>query len=182
MRLKNVVYEEIKRQAVDVLIESNVCAIPIDPFEIAYRLGLSIAPYSELDDKSNRLSNVPDGFSRWDEKGEWIICYNDQKRRERVRFTIAHEIGHYSLGHCHIGKEEESEANFFAGYLLAPPPLIYNTIDNPSTHNISNMFELSKEASENAYHRYIEWLIYGGVYKGYETKLLELFNRNIKVK
>jgi len=46
----------------------------------------------------------------------------------RQRFTLAHEIGHISLGHygfrfCHRGEEgalAEREANHFAGHLLLP--------------------------------------------------------------
>lgn len=49
-----------------------------------------------------------------------IIFYNDHDPRERIRFTIAHEIGHIVLGHLEKNKNFENEANCFARNLLCP--------------------------------------------------------------
>ena len=43
----------------------------------------------------------------------------------RIRFTIMHEIGHIVLDHTEHSDLAESEANFFAKYALAPPPLVH---------------------------------------------------------
>ena len=43
-----------------------------------------------------------------------------------------HEVGHYALGHIKEGDEEEAEAEFFAKYALAPPPLIHNMVEDIS--------------------------------------------------
>ena len=43
----------------------------------------------------------------------------------RIRFTIIHEIGHIFLGHTKHSDLAESEADFFARYSLAPPPIIH---------------------------------------------------------
>lgn len=54
---------------------------------------------------------------------EYIILYNDSARigEPRRRFTLAHELGHYALGHTREGDEaEEKEADCFARNLLAP--------------------------------------------------------------
>jgi len=55
-------------------------------------------------------------------KNKYIICYNDTEMisEARRRFTLAHELGHYTLQH-HLGSEaEEREADCYARNLLAP--------------------------------------------------------------
>lgn len=49
-----------------------------------------------------------------------VIVYDETKPESRVRFTIAHELGHIYLGHEHDGEAEEHEADCFARNLLAP--------------------------------------------------------------
>ena len=182
MKLTDEICEDIKTQVVDVLIYTKTCKIPIDPITIAKRLGLLIAKYSELNDRSKKIYEIKDGCSKYSEKDKWVICYNEQVKQERVKYTIAHEIGHFALGHTKDGEEEETEANFFAAYLLAPSPLIHNILDNPDSQSISCTFGISKEASGHAYERYIKWLIHAGPYKEYEKRLLKLFNLTTKIK
>lgn len=68
-----------------------------------------------------------DGFSA----GDKIIGYNSQKSRVRIRFTIAHELGHILLGHntadgqrfkinFYSKDPNEVNANAFAAELLVP--------------------------------------------------------------
>ena len=42
----------------------------------------------------------------------------------RLRFTLAHELGHVALRHGGEGEHEEREADCFASHLLAPRPVI----------------------------------------------------------
>ena len=97
-----------------------------------------------------------------------IIIYNsnvDEKNIERMRFTLAHELGHYILGHPYttdnsvlsrngVTEEEnqcfEIEANNFAKELLAPS-FIVNALNDFSIDNISRAFEISKSSSELSY-------------------------------
>ena len=67
------------------------------------------------------LSVSGDGFTI--RKGKHhILCYNDSDTlpETRKRFTLAHELGHYVLGHRRDGEAEEREANCFARNILAP--------------------------------------------------------------
>ena len=50
----------------------------------------------------------------------YFILYNDNMDINRIRFTIAHEIGHIALGHEESNDETESEADYFARHLLVP--------------------------------------------------------------
>ena len=62
-----------------------------------------------------------DGFSLREGR-RYIIVYNDAAHipEARKRFTIAHELGHYTLSHRVDGDKEEAEADCFARHLLAP--------------------------------------------------------------
>lgn len=65
----------------------------------------------------------PDAFSFWlgAENPRPIIAISKEQSMDRLRFSMAHEIGHLVLGH--IGKyrpEEERAANQFAAEMLMP--------------------------------------------------------------
>lgn len=59
-----------------------------------------------------------------------IIFYNESEVKERIRFSILHEYGHYKLSHNLDTNDEEEyksyelETNYFAAQLLMPEQLI----------------------------------------------------------
>ncbi len=60
---------------------------------------------------------------------QYVIYYNDTANFGRMRWTILHEIGHIYLGHHDNPDDsnyllEEAEADFFAKYAIANPPLV----------------------------------------------------------
>ena len=81
------------------------------------------------------INNFEGMLASNDDKSKWMITYNSSLTSEgRVRFTKAHELGHYIL-HRHLndefmcskddmldwmGRNIESEADKFASYLLMP--------------------------------------------------------------
>ncbi|SKA13477.1 protein of unknown function [Pilibacter termitis] len=95
--------------------------------------------------------------------GKYVIYYNDRIIHEqRIRFTLAHELGHILLGH--LSEENcihrnyihymdnnifEKEANYFAKNLLAPRPLIhlYDKRRNIDRKFIEKAFGISREMS-----------------------------------
>lgn len=181
MRLSDEVYEEIKRTVTETFIEYDIHCIPINGFEMAIKMGLKVVAYSTLNKKQRdiafRISE--DGFSLETEAGEWIIYYNDYcQNYGRINNTVMHEIGHYALGHTQDGDEEEkeSEANFFAKYALAPPPLIHNVCPKITVDSIMNKFDISHQAAWNALGYYKNWMRYGqSSYTSYERQMLKLF-------
>jgi hypothetical protein len=84
--------------------------------------------------------------------------------RVRARFTIAHELGHFFLGHegrrarnkdksvysSALQKIAETEANIFASYLLVPTDLAMNAT---TAEEIASRFQVSIEAAEIAFER-----------------------------
>lgn len=179
MRLRNEVYEQIKNEVVFLFVRYGVSCIPISGFEIASRMGIIIVPYSGLSRAKRELAEKTsqDGFYLEPGDGKEYIFYNDTRGYERSNMTILHEIGHCVLGHSDSmdPDEAEAEANFFAKYAIAPPPLVHR-IKPTSPIDILVHFYISYEAACNAYSYYHKWLAYSGNgYAAYEIALLLQF-------
>lgn len=108
---------------------------------------LHIQKYSKFAEKRNlsleetyEILDSEEGCLWMRSDGQYIILYNDAVDNSgRIRFTLAHELGHYLLKHNEKSKKTsltrysltsedydvfEKEANYFAKRLLAPIPLI----------------------------------------------------------
>lgn len=168
-------YEKIKELIGDIYEENSdlLSSIPIDVFQLARKMGFRIIRASQVISMShekviefleiNKEKEVF-GFSFFDRnKCEFVIYVDDVNAKiNKQRFSVAHEIGHITLGHIDKGikneKEAEDEADYFAGYLLCPECIglnneIYNAIYEDESI-LCNLFEI---AIDTAYikHRYI---------------------------
>ena len=95
--------------------------------------------------------------------------------KKRIRFTIMHELGHIFLDHSEHSELAESEANYFARYSLAPPPLIH-MLGIEDYIELSERFNLSKECAFHAMRSYQKWLHFGlSHYTPHERKIITLF-------
>ena len=180
MRLENEQYEEIKRTVIETFAEYDIKSIPISAFEMAFKMGITVVPYSSLGEEGSKLAMrfSADGYS-YENGNKWTIYYNDAcENYGRINHTIMHEIGHFAMGHTDDGDEDEkeAEAKFFAKYALAPPPLIHNMAGPINAETIMNTFDISYQAARIAYKYYKNWLKYGEQnYTDYEEKILKLF-------
>ena len=177
MRLTNKRNEYIKNEVIHLLIYYNIKCIPVSGFELAVKMGIVLVPYSSLSSKKYQkaMEMSTDGFYVEPGDGKEYIFYNDAKGYKRSNMTILHEIGHAVLGHTEDTDHEiaEAEAGFFACYATAPSPLIHK-LDNKSIRSISNTFDISYEAAENALIRYRKWIEYGpSYYLSYELALIK---------
>jgi O-acetyl-ADP-ribose deacetylase (regulator of RNase III) len=80
-------YAEIARRTREIVLEAlenGWSGPPFDPFELAERAGLETVPREDLDDA--RLVSPPGEEAR--------IEFNPHRRPARVRFSVAHELGH----------------------------------------------------------------------------------------
>ena len=77
MRLSNEQYEDIKQTVLNLFITYDIKCVPISAFEIAMKMGLTVIPYSALENKKKmaafRISR--DGYSIETIGGEWIIFF-----------------------------------------------------------------------------------------------------------
>lgn len=181
-------YEEIKEAVIDMLEECEVTHYPIDPFALARKLRYILRPYSSLSLNKQQwaLGKSKDGFSQLEEDLKsgmlrFVIYYNDRRKNKgRIRWTILHEIGHCYLGHHslkHINKKViEEEANHFAKYAIAPPPLV-KAMGVRSADELKAVFITSQEAAEHSFEYYTGWRIYQRRHPGLsacEIRLLEM--------
>lgn len=188
VRLEHERYEEIKADIIDLFEECDVHHYPLDVFDIAAQLHYRVIPYSALPELKRMQCRFlsQDGCSELvynssTQMYEYNIYYNDSLGivQSRIYFTILHEIGHIRLGHLDYDTDKtdiikESEANFYAGYIIAPPPLV-GRFSCRSPRELGRRFNTSSEAADYAYDRYLKWLSCGRYYKDYEIHLLELF-------
>jgi len=140
---KNYYYYCIARnKAWEVLINCKITSVPIHLNLIKKQYGIKIIPYSKAKNYKNFTQKMKDGdgFSTI-LNGQKIIYFNDKNRTtQRIRFTIAHELGHCILGHD-LSKTkyrnseidfdsdsiEEIQANIFARDILMPAIVLHYT-------------------------------------------------------
>ncbi|MES2326282.1 MAG: ImmA/IrrE family metallo-endopeptidase [Pseudomonadota bacterium] len=125
---------KVKWEADKLLQELGIDTLPVDPFEIAGRLGIALqAMPSRMGGASGMLIHVA---------GQFGICYPTHIESEGFKkFSVGHEIGHYRLpGHVeavldengqhvssagfHSSSRYELEADHFAAALLMPTRLV----------------------------------------------------------
>lgn len=171
-------YAEIEKKVVELYIKQKVCSFPIDPFEIIRVKGYRLIPFSKFNN-GNRpecVSDDNDAFSFFAPNLEtYIIVYNDNKPLPRIRFTLMHELGHIELGHKGESNLARRMADYYAGYALAPSPLIdiYASEEIP---DIVSVFWVSNECADICSSRYQKWRQYcGKSLKDYEIRLVNLF-------
>lgn len=159
-----------------ILKHEPTLSVPV-PLEQLCRQ-LDITSVGELDTEGFEAALITD-----DCKSAGAILVAGERSRQRRRFSIAHELGHFLIpSHLprfgedslcsteHLGvldvKEQdrrrrmEGEANRFAALLLIPPPVLraeLNAIRRPDVSDIvrlARLFDVSKDAMARAYADY----------------------------
>lgn len=156
------ILQYIEEKTEKLLTNNNLFKAGFDIFELAEKMGVTVLGQDMEDDIS--------GLFVVSEKKP-MISFNKKEVDKRVRFTIAHELGHYILhskeqpvfidrtpkimyrditsttGEVH----REREANAFAASLLMPRKLVVNTIerltnDSSLIQNLAKEFSVSEQA------------------------------------
>ena len=81
----------------------------------------------------------------------YFVLYNENLCRNRINWTIAHEIGHIYMRHKHDTDKEEIEAHFFAAQLLMPEYVLiqlYLNLGRLTKNDLTTLFFVSGEAAE----------------------------------
>jgi Zn-dependent peptidase ImmA (M78 family) len=166
MNSKIVINKKLISSKVSIILRSipNL-SIPIDIEALARTRGINVVPYPLSDDISGLLA-IQDGKA--------TIGYNSKEPLARIRFTIAHEFGHYELhrekNHLFVDKQfiyrsvnsgdtpitqaMEQEANSFASAILMPTDLLRKEIqrtdldlmDDKAIEKLANLFQVSTTA------------------------------------
>lgn len=161
-------YDYVIRKACEFLEQFEINSFPIDPISIIKKQKWGIVEYSELMidfncslDRVIKCLGSKDGYTILDEYNYTISYNNVDKPKDRILFTIMHEIGHIYLNHLKdfektrlsrggLNEDEnkvlENEANAFARNVLAPVSIVQHLkIKSPS--NLSYRFGISPDAA-----------------------------------
>lgn len=168
--LKGKDYDKIEETANDMIEDLGIKLFPVNCFEVAHLLGIELRKYSEFseEDKNFIVQKYEDGYSiKIDSK--YIIYYNDTSDRNRIKFTIWHEIAHIQLGHLETDCDGnyarlEEEANHFASYIMAPLVFIHKlNLDDP--FQVAEICGISFEHACNVLNRYYNTFQYESIRK-----------------
>ena len=127
IKMSSKMYSYIEEKVVELFINLNITSFPIKPRQIAKKLGIKTKTYKKLGEelRNKLIKNEVYGFTYENKKSNvCIIAYEGTASNKRTRFTIMHEIGHYVLKHKEPSALAEKMADYFAGYALAPTPLM----------------------------------------------------------
>ena len=147
-RATNMAYYVLKRFSID--------SLPVDLNKITCKIkNLKIKTYSWYANLTNLT--IDDIIQDFDEMGcinyyhgtnLYLILYNENKSTETIRFTIAHELGHYFLKHYVHNKKNDKEANCFARNLLSPVPALDLICEETKYLDLENIFSISSSAAK----------------------------------
>lgn len=166
-------YSKIAHLVENLLIDSGVSgpSVPVEQIARARGLTIKLGPLGDVSGMLVRSQEEP------------VIGVNSQHSRQRRRFTIAHELGHYLLHEgllSHVDHDfrvnyrnqesslatntEEIEANFFAASLLMPESFLDKlnaasaVADDDQVGELAKQFDVSRHAMSlrlvNLYGRY----------------------------
>jgi len=145
------------RLAQKLLVECRVKypPVPLEPF--LSHLKINLLPYDFPQDKVSAV------FMRIDDL--LVIGVNKNHHPNRQRFSIAHEIGHYHLGHhidfsfdpsevadgrfdlLHGNVIQEQEANHFASELLMPTGSLKSQFNKiRDAKELARLYDVSEQA------------------------------------
>lgn len=157
-------YQNARDASWKILLDCGIDRLPVDLNVIRDRIGVRIASYKDakaLIQKRNLTVLIvqTDGLTFY-AGTEPVILYSEVCSPERIRFTIAHELGHIVLGHVAPGSittvnrepstrdsPQETAANRFAARLLAPACVLWG-IDLHTADEIAAVCRISKEAAQ----------------------------------
>ena len=145
-------YKNVRNAAWQVLIDYNVNKLPIKVTDIVKKSNIKLLNNSDCKFLKNNQLGVSIHIDN-----DWYIIIDDTMKIERIRFTIAHELGHIFLGHesllhrtpnsIFIEKpEEETEADMFAARLLAPACVLWG-MELHSPKDIAQACNISYQAA-----------------------------------
>lgn len=125
---------------------AGIKSFPVDVSAIVTALGYRLLTYREAaaDETQLRKMKMISGDAFVIRKSK-IICYNDQvPSKNRIRFSLAHEVGHIVML-----TDKEDVADTFAAALLAPKSIIFAR-QITTAKKISETFEISVTAANSA--------------------------------
>ena len=157
------------------LREHAALSFPIKPSRIAKERGIFLYTYHQYRQATGRpllqvaVSYGTDGFTQYIH-GNYVVFYNPTNPIPRIRWTLAHELGHILMGHFASGYStpgnppldqgekawEDVMADRFASQLLCPLPGVF--LCGPSSQGeLAQLCDLSAQAAGITWGRLEKW-------------------------
>lgn len=177
-------YKYIHRKTNEVFISCKLDSYPVDLFSLFKNFkNCRVVSYSTQMKKYNLTEEETVSYFGSDEgctiynpsKDRYIIFFNDLdsyfKIPERIRWTLAHELGHVLLEHHKFSNKTkifrnslsdneyswmEAEANRFASLILSNP-IILDRLNIKSNLDIKKYCNISLEAATYRYENFLKW-------------------------
>ena len=156
-------YQNARDAAWKTLIRFGVNELPVRISPGIRAMGVALVPYSKSEEFLTELGlaylmQETDGLSIR-RNGRYYILYRGDMVPGRIRFTVAHELGHIILGHLdhktHTTRNREPQdddapieqaANVFASRLLAPACVLHD-LNALTPERISELCDISLTAA-----------------------------------
>lgn len=153
-------YQNARDAAWKILLDCGIDRLPVDLNAVCRKLGVRLRSYLSADALVQKIGarGTTDG-SLLLYRGDPLILYDSELTPGRVRFTVAHEIGHLVLGHVSPGQRTmvnrdpspgdnpaETSANQFAARLLAPACVLWG-LGLHTADEIAKACHISKQAA-----------------------------------
>lgn len=143
---------EIKKAVVQTIRDAGINTLPVNMTLIFEFYKWGYLSYEEAAERGIDIQSSKDGYTlakftsgQW----EYTILFNSTFIPQRIRWTLAHEIGHIVLGHAgqqEINKAENEEAQYFAEQLLSPIAVVAK-LGAKNNEDIMRMCNISNEAT-----------------------------------
>lgn len=175
IRIPERFYRDIENKAVECLIGAGIKKYPIDSLEIVKKLAIPIAAYYEVPEEYRSYSL--EGYSLIGPTREpCFILYNERCAKNVKRFTILHELGHVIFKHKEDSDLARKIADHFAGYAIAPPPVI-DKMGCKTVNDIMSAFEVTEKCAVVRLDYYNRWKNHQ--IKNYEKRLLSYLGYSV---
>jgi hypothetical protein len=159
------------RKAREFIVNNNICWLPVDPFAIYEQQGWLLFSWKEarevLGDRDPLFLKKTGADARTSiirGTSDFVTVYDASVTPQtRIRWTLAHEIGHIVLEHLHLYNETsinrggltpkkykvlEDEADFFAAELLQPITIV-KILGCRTQKDVMRVFNVSRKAAAN---------------------------------
>lgn len=143
---------EIKKSVLQVLKGGEIHSLPVDLNRIFNFYHWGLLTFVEAKTEGLQVDTSQDGYTIAackNDKWKYTVVYDDACIPARVRWTIAHEIGHIALKHAlnrANGVIENEEAQYFAEQLLSPIAVVAKMGARTET-DVMNLCNVSSTAS-----------------------------------
>lgn len=153
-------YKIARNKSWEVLIDAGVDRLPVDLKKVCKSLHAVVILYSNMGEKTlSNFAATGDGFTLALNKKQKLIAINDFQSLPRMRFTLAHELGHIALNHPLTPvvyrnselddnqKVEEVQANIFARDILMPACALAK-LDIHTAEDIAKLCDVSLTSAQ----------------------------------